>query len=270
MGIRIFTNNARREIVDAYSLPADVRSEFDYLDWEAIENGNDSASFVCYRGTWFDLGDVPAVDAVSFPEGHPFRNWHGYVSDTFFSGTVFRYVNDDGEDSVIVGRYFAGDDIYTCVFCDARIWRREDDGIFTREVTNWSDVGDVSACPDAPAGTHTPHGNARFVAVWHGGINYSHGDADDAEWFGSIREASDAMKDRRNMGHNYSQTFRFVFRPTESALTPNAHDDNSGYMDLYRVDRNTTGADIRNAVYGGCPDYRIEFGPRGGIVVNHG
>ena len=105
----IRTNGVARDIVEAYELNAQERSDFDYLDWEAIENGNDSRSFVRYRGQLIDLGDVmrcpqPTIDA---PAGTVWdtlsREWDGYESDSFFSGLLFKYV--DNCERVIVGRY---------------------------------------------------------------------------------------------------------------------------------------------------------------------
>jgi hypothetical protein len=112
--------------------------------------------------------------------------------------------------------------------------------------------------------------NARYVGMWHGGVNYTHGYAEDAESFTSIRDAAETMRERRNRGYWQSQTFRYVFREREDALTPCAHDDNSGYVDLFRVGPEDGPEDIRNAIYSGCPDYRIEFGPRGGIRIERG
>jgi hypothetical protein len=113
MGVTITTNWHRREVTDGWSVPAEVRAEFDYIDWEAIENGTDSASFVFAYGRWFDLGDT---EGNRFGDRMPdsLSGWDAYVSDTFFSGTVFRWVQDDPPYSddwlIIVGRYFAGSD----------------------------------------------------------------------------------------------------------------------------------------------------------------
>ncbi len=47
--IKVITNNVPRDIIDAWQLTPAERCEFDYLDWAAIEHGNDSASFFRYR-----------------------------------------------------------------------------------------------------------------------------------------------------------------------------------------------------------------------------
>lgn len=98
-GIRITSNRAPRDIVDAWELTPAEREEFDYLDWPAIEGGRDSASFVRYHGELYDLGD----GFVSAPEVIRAQGWDLYQPDGFFSGLVLNYT-DDGE-QVVVGRY---------------------------------------------------------------------------------------------------------------------------------------------------------------------
>lgn len=139
MGVEITTNHHRREVIDAWNLPPEVRAEFDYIDWPGVEDGTSSASFVRYRGQWFDLSDVPRIDRQQFPEGHPFRSWDGYVSDTYFSGTVFRYVYDDGEESVIVGSFFAVDH-ELCPNCGSANSRTTDGRSRERECQNCGTV----------------------------------------------------------------------------------------------------------------------------------
>jgi hypothetical protein len=99
--MNIITNNVPRDIVDAYELTLDERKEFDYLDWDAIDNGTDSASFVRYKGDLIDLGEFSSTTLVTV---QPFADWDGYTSDSFFSGTVIRYTSD--HESVIMGRYY--------------------------------------------------------------------------------------------------------------------------------------------------------------------
>ena len=107
---------------------------------------------------------------------------------------------------------------------------------------------------------------ARYVGMWNGGVNYAASQITDAETFGSIREAADAIRDRRDLGHHYPQTFRYVFRPASSDLTPCAHDDSSGGIDLYRVDGLHPDYSVRDVLSEGMPDVRLTIGPRGGIV----
>jgi hypothetical protein len=101
--VTIITNNVPRWIVEAHELTAAERADFDYLDWEAIERGEDSASFLRYRGEVYDLGEFECWDNPASPTRH---GWDGIRPDSFFSGILVRYA-DDSFESVIVGRYYS-------------------------------------------------------------------------------------------------------------------------------------------------------------------
>jgi hypothetical protein len=96
--LTIITNNVPREILYGSYLTDEERAEFDYYDWDAIDNGNNSVSFFRYKGQLYDLGDYERSDTQ-------FEGWDGYYSETFFSGIVFRYVDDF--EQVVVGRYYS-------------------------------------------------------------------------------------------------------------------------------------------------------------------
>ena len=103
--VTIITNNHKREVLDAWQLTLSDRAEFDYLDWPAIERGEDSATFLRYRGRLYDLNDTePGPGSSGMPA--QLGGWDAYVSDSFFSGVVFRYVHDDDDYTVIAGRYY--------------------------------------------------------------------------------------------------------------------------------------------------------------------
>lgn len=95
--LTIRTNNHPRDVIDAFELTLEERKEFDYLDWQAIDRGEDSASFVRYQGELHDLGEFMRVTEA-------LRGWDGYRADAFFFGLVIRYTDDSGE-QVIVGSY---------------------------------------------------------------------------------------------------------------------------------------------------------------------
>lgn len=97
--LTIRTNNQPRPIIDAYELTEKERQEFDYLDWQAIDRGEDGASFFRYKGQIYDLGEFMRVEA-----GSPLSDWGGYSADYFSSGLVVKYT-EDGEHA-IVGQYF--------------------------------------------------------------------------------------------------------------------------------------------------------------------
>lgn len=96
--VTVTTNNVPRDIIDAYQLTPAERVEFDYLDWPAIDAGNDSASFFRYRGTLYDLGEFSRWSTTPHSA---LRNWDGYFGESFFSAIVVRYVNDN--EQLVVG-----------------------------------------------------------------------------------------------------------------------------------------------------------------------
>lgn len=100
--LTIITNNVPRFTVDAYELTLEERKEFDYLNWEAIEKGEDSATFFRYKGEVYDLGEFQVSRGM--PGFSPLCNWDGYHNDSFFSGIVVRYVDDE---SIVVGRFYS-------------------------------------------------------------------------------------------------------------------------------------------------------------------
>jgi hypothetical protein len=101
--MRVITNHVPRDVIDAYELSAAERAEFDYLTWDAIDAGEDSASFFRYRGDLHDLGEFTADTGLLKGSGLPtsLTNWDGYRSDSFYSALVVRYVNDF--EQVVVG-----------------------------------------------------------------------------------------------------------------------------------------------------------------------
>lgn len=107
----IITNNKPRPIIDGWNLTPKERAEFDYINWKAIEEGNDSASFFRYKGSLYDLSDGFEMP-TTLRDDHPFREWDGYQSDSFFSGILIRYPRDPDTaesdfESIVVGRYYS-------------------------------------------------------------------------------------------------------------------------------------------------------------------
>ena len=100
--VTVITNNVPRDIIDAWELTEAERKVFDYLNWDAIQKGEDSASFVRYKGELYDLGDFMRVGDM-----RPFdKKWDGYISDTFFSGILVRYYGMESE-AVVMGRFYS-------------------------------------------------------------------------------------------------------------------------------------------------------------------
>ena len=96
-------NNVPRDVLYWHDLSEKERKEFDYFASDATQAG---ASFFRYKGLVYDLGEYMRIDKTIAP--HPQRpmweRFDGYAGDSFFSGTLVRYV-DDGE-RVIVATYF--------------------------------------------------------------------------------------------------------------------------------------------------------------------
>lgn len=93
--MEIITNNVPRNLRYGYEMPQNLRADFDYIEPAEF----DTHDFVEYRGQWYDLGEFMRVENNSALAG-----WHGYASDTYFSGVIIKYSADC--DKVICGRYF--------------------------------------------------------------------------------------------------------------------------------------------------------------------
>ena len=95
--MKITTNNVPRDLIDACELTDSERKEFDYLDWEAIDEGTDSASFFRYRGTLYSLDQFMRDSA---PQG-----WDAGMANSAFSGIIIRLASDN--EQVIVGSVYS-------------------------------------------------------------------------------------------------------------------------------------------------------------------
>lgn len=95
--MQIITNNRKRPLLALYELPPEVAKEFEYV---LPDDG--SCRFVKYSGCWYDTYDMQSITReLGFSQ---FKGWHGIASDTYFSGVLVRFVDDD---EVIVGRYWS-------------------------------------------------------------------------------------------------------------------------------------------------------------------
>lgn len=95
----IKTNNRPRDILRWHDLTEKERAEFDYLDTEEKQS---DAIFVRYRGWTYDLGDFMTTSGMS--EDSSLRKWHGYHSDSFYSGVLIKYV--EGHERVILATIY--------------------------------------------------------------------------------------------------------------------------------------------------------------------
>lgn len=97
--ITIKTDHKWRAPIYGYELTKKERAEFDYLSDEEIE----TRSFVRYRRATYDLGEFMTTHGM--PEFNPLRKWHGYISDSFFSGVVIRY--DQDCEQIQIGTFYS-------------------------------------------------------------------------------------------------------------------------------------------------------------------
>ena len=93
--INIMTNNKPRQLICGYQLSDKQKKDFDYIDSREIDNHD----FVIYKNNVYDVEEFTRVDDNS----KHFKEWHGYSSDSFFSGVLIKYCEDN--DYVVMGWY---------------------------------------------------------------------------------------------------------------------------------------------------------------------
>ena len=92
--MKIITNNQPRALVSFSELPIKARADFGYIE----ESEFFSPRFFKYKNAWHDT-----CEFMRAPE--TLKPWYSCHADTFFSGTLVRYVNDF--EQIIVGSYFS-------------------------------------------------------------------------------------------------------------------------------------------------------------------
>ena len=107
--MNIITNNRPRPLLALIDLPEKARADFDYVK----DGAEFYPSFVQYKGVWYDVADSQSIRtgpgapmgwAYTVEKDSPFADWDGIMSDSFFSGVLFKWANDY---DVIVGRYYS-------------------------------------------------------------------------------------------------------------------------------------------------------------------
>ena len=100
----------------------------------------------------------------------------------------------------------------------------------------------------------------RVWALWHGGASYAAPYvSEDVETFASISEAREAFTDRYSSGHGFFQTFNYVNREQDHALTPAVSDDCTMTLWLYDPTEDTDP----------YPWKILSIGARGGVRLDH-
>ena len=104
--LKIKTDHKPRPLEPLCGVPVKFRQDFDYLE----EENQYDFRFVKYKGVWYDAYDPQRIrvstknnfcDMVVNPD-HPFAAYHAVISDSFFSGVLFKFV---GNDEVICATY---------------------------------------------------------------------------------------------------------------------------------------------------------------------
>lgn len=94
--IHTITNGHTRPVLDAWDTTAEERARLDYVDWDAVERGEDSFSGVRYRGWLYDLSEFERVTGG-------LSAWDGVQTDSYFSAVALRFDRDD-PDLVVMAR----------------------------------------------------------------------------------------------------------------------------------------------------------------------
>ena len=105
--MKIITNNTPREMVSFFDLPLKAQSDFDYIR----DDDKHSYRFVSYKGNWYDVYDTQRISvtygapigwAMVVKPDDPFSKWDSILSDSCFSGVLFKLCEDT---AVICGGY---------------------------------------------------------------------------------------------------------------------------------------------------------------------
>lgn len=108
MSATIKTNNVPRPVIYGYELTEKEAAEFDYIDSADFHEH----TFFRYKGEVYDLGEFVRIEeqgkrtnpfTVTAEPGDPLLNWHGILTDSYFSAIVVKY--DDGDETIVVGLY---------------------------------------------------------------------------------------------------------------------------------------------------------------------
>ena len=108
--LTIRSNYVARNVLSWHDLSTKEQADFDYLvpdesDGEQPENDRRyETTFARYKGHVYDLGEFMRTPADMFPDNR--RKWQGYTSDSYFSGVLLAYPENDCE-TVILATYFS-------------------------------------------------------------------------------------------------------------------------------------------------------------------
>jgi hypothetical protein len=105
--MKITANKIARQLLPLCDLPKEAQSDFDYIEQDSYYENR----LVNYKGAWYDVYDTQVVTANNgapmgwafhVKPGEPLAKWDSVISESCFSGVVFKLAPDD---YVICGRY---------------------------------------------------------------------------------------------------------------------------------------------------------------------
>lgn len=101
MALTIITNNVPRDTLNWWELTTKECGEFGYVKDGRREQ---DVEFFRYKGQVYDLDEMQATPSELANEG-----WDGYMSDTFFSGILVKYFDENGiyDGQIVVGRFYS-------------------------------------------------------------------------------------------------------------------------------------------------------------------
>ena len=95
--LTIISNYHERPVVYFWEMTEEEQSDFDW-------RGAEEATYVRYKGEVYCLSEF--MRTGTNPHAG-FRKWDGYHSDSFFSGILVKYPDDDMGDFVVMGWYMS-------------------------------------------------------------------------------------------------------------------------------------------------------------------
>ncbi len=112
--MKIVTNNRARPLLSLVDLPKKAQADFEYLDTDE----EFTPRFVKYRDAWYDVFDVQAIRvgadhdrpmgwALYVAPEDPLARWGSIISDSAFSGVLFRFPPDADGETVVCGSYYS-------------------------------------------------------------------------------------------------------------------------------------------------------------------
>lgn len=96
--VEVYGNNHNVPLVYWWELTGKEKKEFDYID-----DPEDNFTGFRYKGNVYDMGDIMRVESHG---PNWMKNFHGYTNDTFFSGILIKY-NDEDNDYIKVYTFYS-------------------------------------------------------------------------------------------------------------------------------------------------------------------